>query len=298
VSLATLSAAAELCVVQLLVTPQPWDDVHRVVTLFCLIAAVLIFVRHRANIGRLLRGNENRLKETPAMLQVSKVVHVLALGLWFGTVIFFSFVGLSLFDTFDRVAREAPADREVWFPIWKAYDGPAGNAIFPEPLRREQGSRAAGVAIDPLFKWYFGIQAVCGLLTAATALAWCRAGAARRHRLRAGILLVALATVAVGWWLERTVDQMREPRNATFDRMVSNSPPHPEDVSAAADARATFVRWHLYSLILNMLTALLVTIAMAQAAFLPAAGSKTALAGGAEEKKQTAFNEASSSPGS
>jgi hypothetical protein len=204
---------------------------------------------------------------------------------------------VSLFDTFDRVARKGPADREVWFPMWKAYDGPSGNAIFPEPLRREQGSRAAGVAIDPLFKWYFGIQAVCGLLTAATALAWCRAGAARRHRLRAGILLAALATVAVGWWLEQTVDQMRGPRNATFDTMVSHSPPHPEDVSAAADARATFVRWHLYSLVLNMLTAHLVTIAMMQAAFLPVAGSTTALAGGAEEKKQTAFNEASSSPG-
>jgi acyl-phosphate glycerol 3-phosphate acyltransferase len=299
VSLASLSAAAVLCVVRLMVTPQPWDDAHQVVTLFCLIAAVLIFVRHRANIGRLLRGNENRLKETPAMLHFSKVVHVLALGLWFGTVIFFSFVvGLSLFGTFDRVAREGSADREVWFPMWKAYDGPAGNTIFREPLRREQGSRATGVALGPLFQWYFGIEAVCGLLTAATALAWCRAGAARRHRLRAGILLAALATVAVGWWLERKVDELREPRNRTFDVMVSHSPPHSEDVHAAAEARAEFDRWHLYSVVLNMLTSLLVTIAMMQAAFLPAAKSTAAVAGGAEEKKQTTLSEASSSPGS
>jgi acyl-phosphate glycerol 3-phosphate acyltransferase len=299
VSLASLSAAAVLCVFQLLVTPQPWDDVHRIVTLFCLIASVLIFVRHRANIGRLLRGNENRLKETPAMLHFSKVVHVLALGLWFGTVIFFSFVvGVSLFDTFDRVAREEAADREVWFPMWKAYDGPAGNAVFPEPLRREQGSRAAGVAISPLFKWFFGIQAVCGLLTAATALAWCRAGAARRHRLRAGIVLAALATVAVGWWLETKVDELREPRNRTFDAMVSHSPPTEADVQKAVQARTTFRDWHLYSVGVNMLTALLLTIVMAQAAFLPAAKSTAAVAGGAEEKKQTAFNEASSSPGS
>ncbi len=298
VSLASLTAAVVLCVVRLVLTPQPWDAAHRIVTLFCLIASALIFVRHRANIGRLLRGNENRLKETPAMLPFSKIVHVLALGLWFGTVIFFSFVvGVSLFDTFDRVAKEEPADRDVWFPMWKAYDGPPGNAIFQEPLRREQGSRAAGVAIGQLFPWYFAIQAVCGLVTAATALAWCRAGAARRHRVRAGILLAALATVALGWWLERKVEELREPRNRTFDAMVSHSPPHPEDVRTAADARAEFVRWHLYSLVLNMLTALLVTIAMMQAAFLPIPVSTTALAGGAEEKKQTSFNVTSNLPG-
>jgi acyl-phosphate glycerol 3-phosphate acyltransferase len=299
VSLASLTAAVVLCLYRLVLTQEPWDSSHRVVTLFCLVAAVLIFVRHRANVGRLLRGNENRLKETPAMLQFSKIVHVLALGLWFGTVIFFSFVvGLNLFDTFDRVSKEAPADREVWFPMWHAYDGPAGNAIFPEPLRREQGSRAAGVAISPLFKWYFGIQAVCGLLAAATALAWCRAGAAKMHRLRAGLLLAALATVAVGWWLEKKVDELREPRNRTFDAMVSHSPPTEADVQKAVQARTTFRDWHLYSVGVNMLTALLLTIVMAQAAFLPVAGPTTALAGGAEEKKQTALSAASSSPGS
>src|SRR6185437_10546238 len=102
-----------------------------------LIVATFIFVRHRANIDRLLRGNENRLKETPAMLHFSKILHVLALGLWFGTVIFFSFVvGLNLFGTFEAVAVETP--RQSWFPLWEAYDGPSPHAAFPEPLRKEQ----------------------------------------------------------------------------------------------------------------------------------------------------------------
>lgn len=270
VSLASLTAAAVLCAYRLLLTPQPWDDSHRVVSSFCLIAAGLIFLRHRANIGRLLHGNENRLKETPAMLHFSKVLHVLALGLWFGTVLFFTFVvGLNLFGTFEQVAAEAPAKRPIWFPMWQAYDGPSPDPTFPEPLRREQGTRAAGVAIGPMFKWYFGIQAVCGLLALATALAFYRAGAARVHRLRVGVLILALLTVALGWWLERVVNDLRVPRNGTFDMMVSQSPPRAEDIARAVAARQDFVRWHLYSLGLNMLTVLLVTVGMAQAAYLP-----------------------------
>ncbi len=61
------------------------------------------------------------------------------------------------------------------------------------------------------------------------------------------------------------------PRNQTFEVMVHHSPPHATDVRAAVNARATFVRWHLYSLGQNMLTVLLVTVAMGLAAYLPAA---------------------------
>lgn len=278
VSLASLVAAAVLCVMRFAITPQPWNAEHLILTLFCVIAAGLISLRHRANIGRLLHGNENRLKETPAMLHLSKVLHVLALGLWFGTVIFFSFVvGLNLFGTLERVAAEPPEARPVWFPMWTAHDGPSPAPTFPEPLRKEQGTRAAGVAITPLFHWYFGIQTGCALLATATALSWRRLGAGRLHRLRAGILLAALITVGLGWWLERVVEDMRGPRNHTFDAMVRNSRPRDEDVAAAVAARHTFARWHLYSLGLNMVTVLLVSVAMTQAAYLPMAA--------AEEKK-------------
>ncbi len=271
VSLASLSAAAALCVVRLAFTPQPWSADQRILTLFCLIAAALIFVRHHANISRLLHGNENRLKETPAMLHLSKILHVLALGLWFGTVIFFSFVvGLNLFGTFEKVAEKEPEEREVWFPMWNAYDGPSLDPALPEPLRKEQGTRAAGVALGPLFRWYFGIQTVCAVLATATVLSWRQMGIGRVHTARAGVLLAALVTVALGWWLLHVVENLREPRNSTFDEMVRHSPPRAEDVRAAIDARQAFMRWHLVSLGVNMVTVLLVTIAMAQAAYLPA----------------------------
>jgi glycerol-3-phosphate acyltransferase PlsY len=270
VSLASLTAAVVLCAVRLLLTPQPWSAEQRILTLFCLIASALIFLRHRANIGRLVHGNENRLQETPAMLHFTKILHVLSLGLWFGTVIFFSFVvGLNLFGTFERVAEKTAEEREVWFPMWKAYDGPSPDPALPEPLRKEQGTRAAGVALVPLFHWYFGIQAVCAVLATATAWSWRQMGTGRIHRVRAGILLAAIATVALGWWLLRVVEDLREPRNSTFDALVSHSSPRDEDVRAAVEARRAFVRWHLYSLGVNMVTVLLVTIAMVQAAYLP-----------------------------
>jgi acyl-phosphate glycerol 3-phosphate acyltransferase len=270
VSLASLTTAVALCVFRLVLTPQPWSADQRILTLFCLIAAGLIFLRHRANLVRLWHGNENRLKETPAMLQFTKLLHVLALGLWFGTVYFFSFVvGLNLFGTFERVAEEPPEEREAWFPMWKAYDGSAPDPALPQPLRKEQGTRAAGVAITPLFQWYFGIQEVCALLALATALPWRRTSRERIHSVRVIVLLIAFVTVSLGWKLERAVENMRGPRNSTFDAMVSESPPRAEDVHAAVEARQAFTRWHLASLGLNMVTVVLVTIAMAKAAYLP-----------------------------
>jgi glycerol-3-phosphate acyltransferase PlsY len=270
VSLASLAAAVALCVVRLAFTLLPWDADQWILTLFCLIAAGFIFIRHRANVGRFLHGNENRLKETPALLHFSRILHVLALGLWFGTVIFFSFVvGLNLFATFERVAEKEPAEREVWFPIWNAYDGPSPAPAFPEPLRREQGTRAAGVALAPLFHWYFGIQAVCAALALATALPWLKIGAGRIHVYRVCILFAALVTVALGWKVMRNVEDCRVLRNQNFDAMVGHSPPHDKDVRWAIMMRLAFAHWHLWSLGLNMATVLLVTIAMAQAAYLP-----------------------------
>jgi glycerol-3-phosphate acyltransferase PlsY len=270
VSLASLAAAAGLCLVHLAM-PQPWSEENRILTLFCLLAAALITYRHRANIGRLLRGNENQLKDTPAMMHVGKIVHVLALGLWFGTAIFFSFVvGLNLFGTFDEIAAQAPDRRPAWFPVWKAYDGPPPSKDLPNPLRMEQGSRAGGVLIAPMFRWYFGIQGVCALLATATAWSWRRLRQGCVHTIRAFVLLAALVTVGLGAWLEHEVNALRQPRNDSFDAMLSHDPPRGEDVAAAVSARQTFGRWHLYSLGLNMFTLLLVSAAMAQAAFLPA----------------------------
>jgi acyl-phosphate glycerol 3-phosphate acyltransferase len=270
VSLSSLVASAALCAVHVALTPHAFASEHVVVTAFCCVATLLVFVRHHENIRRLLRGNENRLQETSAMLGLSKTLHVLALGLWFGTLVFFAVVALSLFGTFDKEASKTAAERPSWFPLGKPFDAPEmDNSKFPTPLRKEQGTRAAGYVIGPLFSWYFGIQDVCGLLAAATALAWTGAHKERVHRIRAYLLLAALISVVAGGWLERRVVEKTAPRNelteVAFVEQTSDA------IARAEAARAEFGMLHGYSSVLNLVTLLLVTGAMGLAAQLPVA---------------------------
>jgi acyl-phosphate glycerol 3-phosphate acyltransferase len=280
VSLASLAAATLLCALRLSLTPHPWAPGQRVVTGFCLVAVALVFARHRGNIRRLFQGTENRLKEAPAMVQFGKVVHVLALGLWFGTVVFFTLTGAVLFPAFQKEAAKPAAERPLWFPLPAAYEHAPPSDKFPNPLRLEQGSRAAGAAVGPLFPWFYGTQAVAGLLALVTALAWASTLRGRPHVLRAAALALALLGVGVGWWLERVVEELRQPRNDYTDTaLVSPSPPA-EQVAQAEQARAEFGRWHGYSLVVNFLTLVLVAVGMALAAWLPTAAAPRAMSNG------------------
>jgi acyl-phosphate glycerol 3-phosphate acyltransferase len=61
VSIASLSAAALLFALRLIIDREPWGREQLVVTLFCLVGCLLVFVRHQSNIRRLLAGTEPRL---------------------------------------------------------------------------------------------------------------------------------------------------------------------------------------------------------------------------------------------
>ena len=105
-----------------------------------------MFLRHHANLRRLLQGTENRLQETPARLLLSKVIHVLTVGLWFGTLVFFMVVGVSLYGSFEKEASKEANERPLWLPLAKPYDAARPSEKFPDPVRKEQGTRAAGFA--------------------------------------------------------------------------------------------------------------------------------------------------------
>ncbi|MFO0926008.1 MAG: glycerol-3-phosphate 1-O-acyltransferase PlsY [Gemmataceae bacterium] len=60
-SLASLTAAALLLILRLATQEKPWHYEHVVVTSFCLVACLLVFVRHQGNIRRLFAGTEHRL---------------------------------------------------------------------------------------------------------------------------------------------------------------------------------------------------------------------------------------------
>jgi acyl-phosphate glycerol 3-phosphate acyltransferase len=273
VSLASIGAAVGLFGLRLGFTPHPWDQSHLIVTLFCLLGGVLVAVRHQSNLRRLLHGTEHRLPDTLGMLTFTKIIHVLALGLWFGTAVFFTLTGVVLSRTFADLSQPEAASREPWFPLPEEYNRPTPSARLPTPLRLEQGSRVFGAAVAPLFPWYFGIQAGCAALAAATALGWAATRPSRLNRARAVLLTAALATVALGWWLEQRVHALREPRNAKTDALIASRDPTSDQIQAADQARIDFGRWHGFSLMANFATLLLLTPAMALAAGLPGPGT-------------------------
>jgi|ERR1019366_4625920 acyl-phosphate glycerol 3-phosphate acyltransferase len=265
VSLASIAAVATLCAVHLC-QPSSWSWTEPR-TWFCLIAGGLVIVRHAGNIVRLLKGTENQLKENIVTRQLSKSLHVLALGMWFGMSVFFTFVvALSLFNTFETLAQQDP--RETWFPQPTMYKEDA----------KEQGTRAAGYAVGPMFLWYFALQGVCGFIALATALSFLRpspsaergasqpslgARAPKIHRWRVNLLIAALALVLIGWPIEQHVSTLRTPRNQATEAYLQDR--NPATQTAMQEARTEFGRWHFYSILLNLATIVCVTGAMALA---------------------------------
>lgn len=263
-SLASIAAVIVLCGAHLL-DPNAWTW-HNPRTWFCLVAGAITIAKHHANIGRLLQGTENQLKESILMTQVVRSLHVLALGLWFGTSIFFTFVvGFSLFGSFEKQALAN--ERESWFPQPAMYEARKSDM---EPVK-EQGTRAAGFAITPMFMWYFALQGVCGFIALATAFAFLKDGGAV-HRWRLNLLIAAVALVVLGWPLEREVHRLREPRNQTMEAYLKDRDDTAK-VAAKNEARAEFGKWHGYSVIVNLACILCVTAAMTLAGNLPTRGA-------------------------
>jgi acyl phosphate:glycerol-3-phosphate acyltransferase len=261
VSLASMLAAILLCAVRLAATPEPFGNNRLIITLFCVLASLLVVVKHRTNIGRLFLGDENRISFGPTMQLISKTLHVMAVGLWFGMAVFFSFpVALSLFGSFETLAQSN--ERPLWFPLPEVFHSDVA-------MQKDQGTRAAGFAISPLFDIYFVLQGCCALIATGTALGWTRSGTGRKvHILRSIILIAGLATVVVGWPIERHVSELRVVRNQAADQLLLHrqTAQPVEQFQASWDAaKKEFAGWHVVSLLLNM-----VTIAMALAAQLPA----------------------------
>jgi hypothetical protein len=201
------------------------------------------------------------------MFALAKVLHVLAVGLWFGSIVFFTYVGLSLFDTFEQETAKPAGERPFWLPAPPQLEKTPPSLRFPSPLLKEQGGRLFGSAVGPMFLPYFLLQLGCGAVGLVTALAFLRRGGL--HKIRLALLALAIAGAAAGWWLDGEVEHLRHARSDTSDAVLLSASPSAELVSAADQARATFATWHGYSLLANFVTLILVTTAMATAAFLP-----------------------------
>jgi hypothetical protein len=247
VSLASLAAVSALVLAHLVRTTAPFGEGALPVTLYLVLGTLVVFVKHRANVKRLLAGTENRIGDFGMRETVVRGVHVLALGLWFGGAAFFNFgTALPIFDSFKQVVNAGPSDRTANQTII--------SPDAPDEKKAALSNALAGSAVGPVFPRYFAMQAVCGALALVTALSWWKAG--RTHRVRVVVLALAVATVAVGWPLSNYVSEIR------FARF---SP----DAAIAEAAKAAFGPWHLASLALSGVTVLLAGAALALAAKMP-----------------------------
>jgi glycerol-3-phosphate acyltransferase PlsY len=266
VSLASIAAVVALCATRLL-TPGPFATRNLTGTVFCLVAAALVVLRHRTNVARLLQGNENRLRNGGTMLTVTKIVHLLALGVWLGSVVFFTFgVGLPLFHAYQSLGTDVE-HRPAWFPL--ARDFSRTDARIDGPT--EQGTRAAGFAVGQLFGSYYLLQLVCAVFVVATALSWSASVPARVHAIRVLVVVVALITVVAGWTLERYVAGLQVVRNQAVDAVLQNTTGgrRAATIQFMGAAKVHFGIWHGVSLLVNLLTLGLVGAAMALASALP-----------------------------
>jgi acyl-phosphate glycerol 3-phosphate acyltransferase len=250
VSLGSLVAAGVLVAVRAAGTPDPLAGPGGWVTGFCGLAAGMVAWKHRANVGRLVRGTENAVGDGPMRQSLLRVLHVLAVGTWFGGAGFFSFaVAPAQNRAFREVVLTAPNDRTAGLPLV-----PPGAT---EETRTGLASALFGAAVGPVFPAYFALQAACGGVAVVTALAWWNAADRRRlHRGRVLVLAVALASVAVGWALSEEVSRLRAAR---FD----------PDPAVTAAAKEAFGPWHFASLGLSVVTVGLAGVGLGLAGFLP-----------------------------
>lgn len=89
---------------------------------------------------------------------IARCLHQLSVALWFGSVAFFTVAGLLIFQAFEEVALET--ERPAWLPVVPLYAGTPPEG-FPTPLAREQGSRAAGVAVSGVFPFLRAANRLC-----------------------------------------------------------------------------------------------------------------------------------------
>jgi acyl-phosphate glycerol 3-phosphate acyltransferase len=254
VSLASLTAAIVLVVSHFAITPNAVSAVAVPVMFYLVIGSAFVFLKHRANVKRLLAGTENQVREFGMRQPVLRSLHVVALGLWFGGAAFFNFgTATAIFASFKDVVNAGPSDRTAY------------ETILPADASQERkdalASALAGSAVGPVFPRYFAMQTVCAVIALITSLSWYKCG--RLHRRRVWVIAFAFAIVLVSWPISDEVTRLR---------LLRFSP----DTAIAAAAKAAFASWHLVSLALSFVTVCVAGIALAMAGRLPPEDAATA----------------------
>jgi glycerol-3-phosphate acyltransferase PlsY len=248
VSLGSVAAVLALTTARLLGTSAPFEGEAAPLTLYCLGGTCLVIVKHLGNLNRIARGTESRWPNSPRWQIMSKAIHLLAVGLWFGSAIFFNFVAApAMNQSFRQTVQTAPNDRTAHVDITRGLEPDQKDSL---------ASALFGTAVGPLFPRFYAIQGLCCVLALITALRWWSLPE-RVHRWRVIVLAFGVVLVGVSWPLSEYVADLRLERYSL-------------DLERAAAAKSAFVLWHLVSLFLSAITALVTIFAMIFAAWLPA----------------------------
>jgi acyl-phosphate glycerol 3-phosphate acyltransferase len=247
VSLASILAVAALFASRCLSLREPISDANLAITLFCLIGTLIVIAKHRANIGRLWKGIESEVPSSPSKEMSLRMIHIVAVGFWFGAAAFFNFIAaVPIFDSFKDVVATSPTDRTAYVQIV-----PEGTS---DEKRKDLSSALAGAAIGPLFPRYFALAGIGSWLAFVTACGWRKEpGKSNRWRLR--LTTIALLLVAISWPISLYVSELRVQR---FDL----------NFEKAEVAKAAFGPWHFVSLLLSAITTTLAGVILAMSAAL------------------------------
>jgi glycerol-3-phosphate acyltransferase PlsY len=192
VSAGSIIAVIALAAARLLETRTPFAFPEWIVTAFCLTGATLVVVKHNGNIKRLLAGTENAVGDGMMRQMALRGLHLLAVGLWFGSGAFFIFVAATpLLTAYKEVVSEPPSYRT------------AGLNVVPPDATDEQKKQLAsalgGVAVAPLFPRFFVLSALCAGVAVATADGLRRMKRTKIQKWRFWLCLIGAGLVAVGW---------------------------------------------------------------------------------------------------
>jgi hypothetical protein len=170
------------------------------------------------------------------MSYLNRFVHILAVGTWFGVIVFWSFA--------------------VTLPVlasMKQFATSGDNWLF---LKTEkEGNRLAGEFLNVGFRYYFPVQGICGALAVLTCFSWWKLGGL--HRVRVIVLFAGMTLALLNLlWLGRVVHNLRVARYGS-------------DAAAAEAANADFAFWHNLSLGADMIGLLCVFVGLLLAPLLP-----------------------------
>lgn len=249
VSLGSIAAAVALVAARLIGTPNPFGFPEWIVSAFCVVGAGLVVVKHRGNVKRLLAGTENQVGDGMLRQFALKGLHLLAVGFWFGSGAFFSFVAAPpIFESFKEVVNNQPSDRTGFV------------RILPDDASEEDkkalASGLAGSAVGPVFPLFFAVSTVCVIVAVVTAFGFLRMKRTKVQRIRLWLCLIGLVLVGLGWPLSAYVSRLRVERFS-------------KDTAVADAAKASFGPVHLVSLASSGVTTLLAGAVLLMGGMLP-----------------------------